>query len=104
MFSNNFSYKYDFTFNDWENYRHNKKDDDDDKDNDNDDKDDTQPSDKLIFGLPQPQFYSALGMLFIVSASTNFGRIYLLRSVGERLVARLRSRLFLKILAQDAYF
>lgn len=81
-----------------------KKDDDDDKDNDNDDKDDTQPSDKLIFGLPQPQFYSALGVLFIVSASTNFGRIYLLRSVGERLVARLRSRLFLKILAQDAYF
>ena len=61
MFSNNFSYKYGFTFNDWENYRHNKKDDDDDKDNDNDDKDDTQPSDKLIFGLPQPQFYSALG-------------------------------------------
>lgn len=61
-------------------------------------------SGQLIFGLPEPQFYSALAVLFIVSASTNFGRIYLLRSVGERLVARLRSRLFLKILAQDAYF
>lgn len=57
-----------------------------------------------IFGLHPFQFYSALGVFFSIGAITNFGRTYLLRSVGERLVARLRSRLFLKILAQDSYF
>ena len=81
-----------------------KTDDDDDQEEDDKDENKKTVNDELIFGLPQPQFYSALAVLFIVSASTNFGRIYLLRSVGERLVARLRSRLFLKILAQDAYF
>ena len=59
---------------------------------------------KLIFGLPPTQFYSALAIIFVVGSSANFGRIYLLRTVGEKLVARLRSRLFSKILAQDAYF
>lgn len=78
--------------------------DDEEKEIETDDKEKNNSSGQLIFGLPEPQFYSALAVLFIVSASTNFGRIYLLRSVGERLVARLRSRLFLKILAQDAYF
>ncbi|KAG7662796.1 MDL1 [[Candida] subhashii] len=57
-----------------------------------------------IFGLPQYQFYTGLGILFVIGASANFGRLFLLRSVGERLIARLRSRLFSKILAQDAYF
>ncbi|KAL6454696.1 MDL1 ATP-dependent permease MDL1 [Candida maltosa Xu316] len=73
------------------------------EDNKDEDKE-VKPNEQLIFGLPQPQFYSALGVLFIVAATTNFGRIYLLRSVGERLVARLRSRIFSKILSQDAYF
>lgn len=58
----------------------------------------------IILGLPQVQFYSALGILFVVGAGANYGRLFLLRSVGERLVARLRSRIFLKILSQDAYF
>ncbi|EGW34415.1 ATP-binding cassette transporter family member [Spathaspora passalidarum NRRL Y-27907] len=57
-----------------------------------------------ILGLPPYQFYTALGVLFVIGACANFGRLYLLRSVGERLVARLRSRMFSKILAQDAYF
>ncbi|KAK6456477.1 ATP-binding cassette transporter family member [Scheffersomyces xylosifermentans] len=58
----------------------------------------------LILGLEPYQFYTALGVLFTVGAVANFGRAYLLRSVGEKLVARLRSRLFSKILAQDSYF
>lgn len=58
----------------------------------------------LILGLEPYQFYIGLGVLFTVGAVANFGRSYLLRSVGEKLVARLRSRLFLKILAQDSYF
>jgi len=58
----------------------------------------------LIWGLEPIQFYCAMGVLFTAGAVANFGRVYLLRSAGERLVARLRSRLFLKILSQDSYF
>ncbi|KAI3403812.2 MDL1 [Candida oxycetoniae] len=65
---------------------------------------DEERTKRLFFGLSQTQFFSALGVLFTVGSFANFGRIYLLRTVGERLVARLRSRLFSKILAQDAYF
>lgn len=67
---------------------------------DNNDDDD----DKKIFGLEPFEFYGALGVFFSIGAVANFGRTYLLRSAGERLVARLRSRLFLKILSQDSYF
>ncbi|CAI5755572.1 unnamed protein product [Candida verbasci] len=63
-----------------------------------------EDKDKKVFGLSEKQFYSSLGCVFIIGATANFGRIYLLRSVGERLVARLRSRLFSKILSQDSYF
>ncbi|CAK9436450.1 uncharacterized protein LODBEIA_P10080 [Lodderomyces beijingensis] len=62
------------------------------------------PRSKFFFGLDQTQFYSALLVLFAVGASANFGRIYLLRAAGERLVARLRSSLFSKIISQDGYF
>ncbi|CUM65950.1 uncharacterized protein PRCAT00003603001 [Priceomyces carsonii] len=57
-----------------------------------------------ILGLDPSVFYTGLCVFFVVGSVANFGRVYLLRSVGERLVARLRSRLFLKILAQDSYF
>lgn len=57
-----------------------------------------------IMGLTQSMFYLSLGGIFLFGACTNFGRIYLLRTVGEKLVARLRSRLFAKILSQDMYF
>ncbi|KAI5966736.1 MDL1 [Candida pseudojiufengensis] len=66
--------------------------------------DDPVGDDTLIFGLTSTQFYSSLGCLFLLGSFANFGRVYLLRTVGEKLVARLRSRLFSKILAQDAYF
>ncbi|KAK6460577.1 ATP-binding cassette transporter family member [Scheffersomyces coipomensis] len=61
-------------------------------------------SDGLLLGLEPIQFYSVLAVLFTVGAVANFGRTYLLRTVGERLVARLRSRLFSKILEQDSIF
>ncbi|ODV82176.1 uncharacterized protein CANTADRAFT_44037 [Suhomyces tanzawaensis NRRL Y-17324] len=67
-----------------------------------DDDDDT--SDRRIMGLAPVQFYSSMCVLFGLGALANFGRTYLLRTVGERFVARLRSRLFLKILSQDSYF
>ncbi|CUM45827.1 unnamed protein product [Debaryomyces fabryi] len=69
---------------------------------------DSEKSDNVddikIFGLEPYEFYGALGVFFSIGAVANFGRTYLLRSAGERLVARLRSRLFLKILSQDSYF
>lgn len=60
--------------------------------------------DELIMGLPALQFYGGLTLVFVAGSAANFGRIYLLRSVGEKLVARLRSRLFAKVLSQDSYF
>lgn len=60
--------------------------------------------DNSLFGLAPEQFYTGLGVVFVAGAVANYGRIYLLRSVGERLVARLRARLFANILAQDSYF
>ncbi|OBA22421.1 hypothetical protein METBIDRAFT_77825 [Metschnikowia bicuspidata var. bicuspidata NRRL YB-4993] len=57
-----------------------------------------------VFGLAPEQFYAGLAAVFAAGAVANYGRIYLLRAVGERLVARLRARLFAKILAQDLYF
>lgn len=59
---------------------------------------------QIIMGFPAAQFYGGLTLIFVLGSSANFGRIYLLRTVGEKLVARLRSRLFAKILSQDLYF
>lgn len=66
--------------------------------------DDTKIEEIKVFGLPMGQFYAGVAVLFVISGITNFSRMYLLRSVGERLVARLRSRLFAKVLSQDQYF
>lgn len=64
-----------------------------------------EPSEtETIYGLAPTSFYTALAVLFTVGAVANFGRIYLLRTVGEKLVSRLRLRLFLKMLTQDSYF
>lgn len=57
-----------------------------------------------ILGVPPSYFYGGIACVFSAGAIANFGRIYLLRLVGEKLVARLRSRLFAKILSQDSYF
>ena len=56
------------------------------------------------FGLGNYGFYFVLAGFFAAGAFSNFGRTFLLRISGERLVARLRSRLFLKLLSQDSYF
>lgn len=62
----------------------------------------TEP--KKILGFSETEFYSGLGVILVCGSIFNFGRIYLLRSVGEKMVARLRSRLFAKTLSQDSYF
>jgi putative ABC transport system ATP-binding protein len=57
-----------------------------------------------LFGLSLPMFYSALGGILLIGASANYGRIIILRIVGERIVARLRSKLFRQTFVQDAEF
>lgn len=57
-----------------------------------------------LFGLSLPMFYSALAGILALGASANYGRIIILRIVGERIVARLRSKLFRQTFVQDAEF
>lgn len=64
----------------------------------------TEDEDKRVFGLPLVTFYTAIASLFVVGAGANFGRVVLLRVIGERLVARLRVLLFKRTISQDAEF
>ncbi|KAI2643279.1 P-loop containing nucleoside triphosphate hydrolase protein [Xylaria nigripes] len=57
-----------------------------------------------IFGLTLYQFFPALALVFSIGAAANFGRIILLRVIGERVVSRLRSQLYRKTLAQESEF
>ncbi|KAG7193805.1 ATP-binding cassette permease mdl1 [Scheffersomyces spartinae] len=59
---------------------------------------------ELILGLEPMVFYTALGGFFVVGAVANFGRTYLLRLTSEKIVARLRSKVFGKIMSQDMAF
>ncbi|KAI9931254.1 hypothetical protein ASPWEDRAFT_34201 [Aspergillus wentii DTO 134E9] len=57
-----------------------------------------------LFGLSLPMFYGALAGILALGAGANYGRIIILRIVGERIVARLRSKLFRQTFVQDAEF
>ncbi|CAG8226292.1 unnamed protein product [Penicillium olsonii] len=57
-----------------------------------------------LFGLSMPMFYTALGAILLVGAGANYGRVIILRIVGERIVSRLRSKLFRQTFIQDAEF
>lgn len=59
---------------------------------------------KQVFGLPLASFYTAVAMLFVVGAGANFGRVVMLRIIGERLVSKLRVLLFKRTVSQDAEF
>lgn len=58
----------------------------------------------MLFGLPMSQFYLALGGVLALGACANYGRIFLLRIVGERIVAKLRTQLYRRTLVQNAEF
>ncbi|RPB22278.1 hypothetical protein L211DRAFT_839927 [Terfezia boudieri ATCC MYA-4762] len=64
----------------------------------------TKNTDGLLFGLTPPQFYAALAAVMAIGAACNYGRIIILRIVGERIVTRLRSQLFRKTYIQNAEF
>ncbi|KAK2733946.1 ATP-binding cassette permease mdl1 [Onygenales sp. PD_40] len=57
-----------------------------------------------LFGLTLPVFYGVLAGVLALGAAANYGRIIILRIVGERIVARLRSKLFRRTFIQDAEF
>jgi len=57
-----------------------------------------------LFGLSIESFYIALGSILCLGAAANYGRIIILRIVGERVVTRLRSQLFRRTFIQDAEF
>lgn len=57
-----------------------------------------------IFGLSLYQFFGAFCLALTAGACANFGRLVLLRIIGERVVSRLRSQLFKKTYSQDAEF
>ncbi|KAH8595009.1 P-loop containing nucleoside triphosphate hydrolase protein [Bisporella sp. PMI_857] len=57
-----------------------------------------------LFGLDINQFYIALGCVLTLGAAANYGRIIILRIVGERIVARLRSQLYRRTYVQNAEF
>ncbi|KAL9062534.1 MAG: hypothetical protein Q9157_008838, partial [Trypethelium eluteriae] len=58
----------------------------------------------LLFGLDINTFYIGLGTVLAIGAAANFGRIVILRIVGERIVSRLRSQLFRRTFVQNAEF
>ncbi|KAK9467805.1 P-loop containing nucleoside triphosphate hydrolase protein [Lipomyces arxii] len=57
-----------------------------------------------IFGMTLTQFYGALGAFFTLGCVANFGRVAILRIVGERLVGKLRAQLYKQTVTQDAEF
>jgi putative ABC transport system ATP-binding protein len=58
----------------------------------------------ILFGLDISTFYMALGSVLALGAAANYGRILILRIVGERIVARLRSSLYRRTFVQNAEF
>ncbi|EXJ89134.1 ABC transport system ATP-binding protein [Capronia epimyces CBS 606.96] len=58
----------------------------------------------MLFGLSLTTFYAALAAVLATGAAANYGRIIILRIVGERIVARLRSKLFRQTYVQNAEF
>ncbi|KAI5458399.1 P-loop containing nucleoside triphosphate hydrolase protein [Mariannaea sp. PMI_226] len=63
-----------------------------------------EAEDVRLFGLTLNQFFLSLGTILTIGAMANFGRVVLLRIVGERVVARLRSQLYRRTYVQDAEF
>ncbi|KAJ4145642.1 hypothetical protein LMH87_004486 [Akanthomyces muscarius] len=63
-----------------------------------------EDEDIRLFGLTLNQFFIGLAGILTLGAMANFGRVILLRIVGERVVARLRSQLYRRTYVQDAEF
>ncbi|KAH3903334.1 ATP-binding cassette permease MDL2 SCDLUD_000960 [Saccharomycodes ludwigii] len=58
----------------------------------------------IIWGLSMPDFLWVVAGALIIGQAASFGRVVLLRILGEKLVARLRANVMKKTLHQDAEF
>jgi putative ABC transport system ATP-binding protein len=58
----------------------------------------------IIYDLTLYQFVGALGVFLFIGIAADYGRIIMLRVLGEKLVARLRSNVVKKTMNQDAEF
>ncbi|KAJ3077206.1 ATP-binding cassette permease mdl1 [Podochytrium sp. JEL0797] len=58
----------------------------------------------FMSSVPTEHLFAGLMGVFLVGASANFGRIMLMRQAGERIIERLRTRIFDNILNQDIRF
>ncbi|RKF65086.1 ATP-dependent permease MDL1, mitochondrial [Golovinomyces cichoracearum] len=57
-----------------------------------------------IFELGNHHFFIGLGLILSLGAAANYGRILILRILGERIVSRLRCQLYRRTFVQDAEF
>lgn len=57
-----------------------------------------------LLGLSLNEFLGVMALLLVLSTFTTFGRIIILRVLGEKLVARLRSKIMKTTLRQDMAF
>ncbi|KAI8809035.1 P-loop containing nucleoside triphosphate hydrolase protein [Cladochytrium replicatum] len=62
------------------------------------------PASAALRSLSTAQLFGGLACIFLIGAGANMGRVVLLRLAGERIVARLRSRLFGSVVRQDIGF
>ncbi|KAJ1919430.1 ATP-binding cassette permease mdl1 [Tieghemiomyces parasiticus] len=58
----------------------------------------------IPFGLTTRQFFAILGSVFVVGGVANAGRVMLIRTAGERVILRLREKLFGALVHQDIPF
>ncbi|XBW37391.1 hypothetical protein QEN19_002971 [Hanseniaspora menglaensis] len=57
-----------------------------------------------LWGLTEPQFFTCVAAVLIVGCIANAMRLIVLRTTGERIIARLRTRLLNRIFEQDSKF
>ena len=58
----------------------------------------------VVFGWSLYEFIGVLGCVLLVGIAADYGRIIMLRVLGERLVSRLRSSVIKRTMGQDAEF
>lgn len=58
----------------------------------------------IIYGLSLYEFIGITGGFLLLGVAANYGRVILLRILGEKLVARLRANVLKKTISQDAEF
>lgn len=63
-----------------------------------------KPSINSFFGIEPVYFYSGLAFIFLIGGACNFGRLFLMRIICERVISRLRSRLYQNTLKHDLGF